>query len=228
MDNLLLKYMEESFLKTERTPGSPHPPLVTISREYGCPSKPIGQMLVEALNSGARKQHGHCWKFISKEILAESAKQLNIPEFQVRHMLDAEKKGLVLDLMTFSTTYGGNERIRKTVEKVIHGFAFQGYAVIVGRAGVAITREHPNALHFRLTAPLDWRVSEIAKQHGITEAQARQTAMETDARRSKFIENLLGRKLDPYVFDLSFNCKYLSKEEIVLSILRLMELKKMV
>jgi cytidylate kinase len=204
------------------------PPVVTLSREYGCPSKLIGQMLVEAVNSRARKEHSMSWKFINKEILEESAKQLHLPEFQIKSMLDADKKGVVLDILTFSTTYGGTQRIRKTVEKVIRSFAYQGYAVIVGRAGVAITRDHPNALHVRLTAPLEWRVSEISRIHGIPEAQALRTATEIDAKRTKLIETLLGRKLDPYLFDIAYNCKYLSKEEVVLSILRIMELKKMI
>jgi hypothetical protein len=54
------------------------------------------------------------------------------------------------------------------------------------------------------------------------------TANETDAKRTRLIENLLGRKADPYLFDVSYNCMLLNKEEIVQSVLRLMEMKKMV
>jgi cytidylate kinase len=228
MDNLLIRYMEESFLKKEFLPGSPGPPLVTLSREYGCPSKLIGQMLVEAVNARARKERSKQWRFINKEILEESARQLHIPEFQIKSMLDADKRGVIMDILTFSTTYGGNQRIRKTVEKVIRTFAHQGYAVIVGRAGVAVTRDHPNALHVRLTGPIEWRAAEISRIHGITAAQALKKAADVDAKRTKLIETLLGKKIDPYIFDIAYNCKYLSKEEIVQSIFRLMEMKKMI
>jgi cytidylate kinase len=143
-------------------------------------------------------------------------------------MLDADKRGVVLDILTFSTTYGGSQRIRKTVEKVIRSFARQGYVVIVGRAGVAVTRDHPNALHVRLTAPIEWRASEISRIHGIPADRALKTALDVDAKRTKLIETLLGKKFDPYLFDIAYNCKYLSKEEVVQSIFRLMELKKMI
>ena len=52
--------------------------------------------------------------------------------------------------------------------------------------------------------------------------------MDIDAKRTQLIENLLGRKPDPYLFDVSFNCMYLSREEIVQAALRLMEMKKMI
>jgi cytidylate kinase len=228
MENLLIRYMDESFLKNERMRGAPGPPLVTLSREYGCPSKLIGQMLVEAINMKARKERSRQWKFINKEILEESARQLHIPEFQIKSMLDADKRGMVLDILTFSTAYGGNQRIRKTVEKVIRSFAHSGYVVMVGRAGVAVTRDHPNSLHVRLTAPIDWRAGEISRIHGVTVAQALKTAADIDAKRTKLIETLLGKKLDPYLFDMAYNCKYLGKEDVVQSIFRLMELKKMI
>jgi cytidylate kinase len=228
MENLLLKYMEESFQKTDANPTGRCNPIVTLSREYGCPSKLIGLMLVEALNRRRGNASARKWRLINKEILEESARELSVPENQIKSMLDADKKGVVMDILTFSTTYGGSERIRRTVQKVIRSFASSGYAVIIGRGGVAVTRDHPNALHVRLTAPIEWRAGEISARYGIPLLQARETAEEVDLKRHKLIENLLGRKPDPYLFDLAFNCMYLGKEEIVQSTVSLMEIKKMI
>lgn len=228
MENLLIKYMEESFHKSEPRPSGQYNPIVTLSREYGCPSKLIGLLLVEALNRRSAATAVPKWRLINKEILEESARELNVPEVHIQSMLDADKKGVVLDIMTFSTTYGGSERIKKTVQKVIRSFAHIGFAMIIGRGGVAVTRDHPNALHVRLTAPIDWRAKEISERHGIPVLQARKMAEEIDVKRYKLIENLLGKKPDPYIFDLAFNCMYLSREEIVQAIIRLMEMKKMI
>ena len=228
MENLLLRYMEESFHKSDSGPAGQARPVVTISREYGCPSKLIGQMLVEAINRRIHKEMPVKWRLINKQILEESARELHIPEIHVKSLLDSEKKGIILDVLTFSTTYGGTERIRKTVLKVIRSFAFSGYVVVIGRGCAAAIRDHPRALHIRLHAPLEWRASEIASRHGISVEAATRTAMDIDAKRTKLIENLLGRKPDPYLFDVTFNCKYLSREEIVQSALRLMEMKKMI
>jgi cytidylate kinase len=228
MENLLLRYMEESFLRSESVSGGQARPVVTISREYGCPSKLIGQMLVESVNRKSIKERSSKWRLINKEILEESARELHLPESQIKSLLDADQKGIVLDVLTFSTTYGGSARIKKTVEKVIRAFAYTGHVVIIGRGGVAFLRDHPSSLHIRLQAPLGWRIAEISRIHGVTLQQAMKTANETDAKRTRLIENLLGRKADPYLFDVSYNCMLLNKEEIVQSVLRLMEMKKMV
>ena len=107
--------MEESFHKADSGPAGQARPLVTISREYGCPSKLIGQMLVEAINRRTRKEMPVKWRLINKEILEESARELHIPGDPCQILLDSEKKGIVMDVLTFSTTYGGTQRIRKTV-----------------------------------------------------------------------------------------------------------------
>jgi len=228
MENLLLKYMEESFHKGEPPKGGPFPPFVTISREYGCPSKLIGQLLVETINKRAGSGFSERWRFINKEILEESAHELQLPEMQIKNMLNAEKKGVVMDILTFSTSYGGTERIRKTLQRVIRAIAYTGHVVIIGRGGVAVTRDFPNSLHIKLQAPLEWRVKGISEIHGITLEQARRAAGDIDTKRANLIGNLLGKKAEPTIFDVIYNCMYLTTEEIVQSIIGLMEVKKMI
>ena len=50
-----------------------------------------------------------------------------------------------------------------------------------------------------------------------------------DLKRTKLIETILGCKLRSYICSMSaFNCKFLSHEEIVQAIIRLMEMRKMI
>lgn len=228
MQNLLLKYMEQSFLKTELRPGGNFAPVVTISREYGCPSKPIGQLLADTINRRPARYDAPRWKFINKEILEAAAKELKMPEVQFNSMLGAEERGIVLDIMTFSSTYGGSAHIRKTFQKTVMSFALQGYVVIGGRGGVAITRKLPNTLHLRLQAPLEWRIREVMTHHGITERDAVKMIHKIDAKRTSLIESLHGSKFTPTLFDIIYNCETMSKEEIVSAIIQVMVHRKMI
>ena len=49
--------------------------------------------------------------------------------------------------------YKSDLKIRTTIAKVIRKFANEGNAIIVGRGGVAITRDIPLSLHIFLEAP---------------------------------------------------------------------------
>jgi len=227
LENLFQRYLEESFRSSEKNTKGAFPPIVTISREYGCPSKLIGQLLVKTLNNRHPSGKDPLWHFINKEVIEEAARELKIPEVQVASLLTAENKGVVLDIITFSSSYGGTQRVRKTVEKVLKNFASRGHLVLVGRAGAAVLRDFPNSLHIKLHAPIEWRKHEISERKGISEKEALQTLMDMDMKRKKLIETILGKPLEPTLFDASFNCKYLSHEEIVQAIIRVMELRKM-
>ncbi len=76
-----MKYMgaregkQEKPAKKVGIPG----PVITISREYGCHGKRIAEKLADILTakskaSGENKQ----WRWISKEILEQSAKELKL------------------------------------------------------------------------------------------------------------------------------------------------------
>lgn len=227
MDTLLLSYLSKGFDDQAGDLTGAHRPVVTISREYGCPSKLIGQMLADQLNRHFSVEKDPKWVVINKEILEESARELKISEPQIKSMLDSEKKGVVVDLLSFSTTYGGGERVKRTVQQIIRNIASRGRVVIIGRGGAVILRSHPDSLHIRLEAPLEWRIAEIVKVQGIPPHEAARIAADTDAKRTRLLENLLGNKPGPYLFDVTFNLKYLSKEEIVQSLIALMLKRKM-
>ena len=67
-----------------------------------------------------------------------------------------------------SKYYKSDRKIRGTVGKVIRNIACEGYAVIVGRGGVAITRDIANSLHINLEAPMEWRVLRVSEKHNLS------------------------------------------------------------
>lgn len=193
-------------------------PVVTLSREVGCPAKNIASDLSEKLNTLKRKHSKeHPWRWIDKEIMMESAKELKVDSSQIQHVFDYKKRGILEDLLLAQSKdyYKSDMKIRTTIAKVIRNFANAGNAIIVGRGGVAITRDIPKSLHIYLEAPLEWRALRVADKHNFTIDQARSYAQNIDKKRSTFRDFFQGKGNDYTRFDIKLNCMTLEPNELI-------------
>ncbi len=224
MQSDLLHYLQK------RYEGSPAKktgtgPVITISREYGCPAKVIAQKLADIL-SNKKNQFGekHCWKCYSKEIMDETAKHLQISPSNIKYVFDYQKKGALEDFFSsFSQFYQSDKKIRNTVGKVVREIAEQGHAIIVGRGGIAITRDITNSLHINLVAPLDWRAVVLSEKYNITFENAKATAIEIDRKRKEFRNYFEGKNTDYTFPDITINCMTFTVDEIVETITKIAE-----
>lgn len=204
-------------------------PVVTISREFGCPSKLIAQLLTKELNQYHNPANPQQWKFINKEIVEAMARQLDLNPTEVNYMMSLGGYGLVEDVLaSFSQSYVSNHRIRKTITSVVRSIAGQGYVVIVGRGGSGILQDFPNTIHIRLQATLEWRTKAICKSRNLSKAESSKLVVEMDNKRDAFVEMLTVGSFQPYFFNIALNCSSLSNEEIVGTILGLMKIKKLI
>lgn len=230
MENLLRKYLEEKFEEQNRVKPLGKYPFITLSREFGCPSKLIAKSLAEALNKrNPPDRKKPSWRFINKEILMDSAKELDLDPSKLKYVFAAERKNAIDDIFaSFSDQYKSDLKIKKTIREIIRSFALGGNVIIVGRGGVAITQEFNNGIHIRLQAPLEWRVQGICYRRALSEKEAHKLATDTDRKRTGLIEIFLGRKFDDSLFDLVFNCQTFEPDEIVSGIIHMMEIKELI
>ena len=185
-------------------------------------------MLAEELNHRPGTQNCK-WHYINKEIVEQAAKELELEPSKIQHLFSMDRIGMMDDIFSsFSANYKSTLKIRKTIRDVIQSFTGRGFVIIVGRGSVAITQGRPDSLHIRLHAPLDWRVQCVSEHKGLTLEEARKVAIETDFKRSALIESFLGHKFDIGLFDASFNCKTISNDQIVNTIIKMMEDRKMI
>ena len=208
--------------------GCPYP-FVTISREYGCPSKLVANKIETLLNKRPHPVKGPAWRSVNKEIVMEAARELNLHPDKVNSIFNTNYLGEIEDILSsFSSNYKSNRRIQKTIREVVKSFVLTGYIIIVGRGGVAITQGCPNALHIRLNAPLEWRIGKISESHQLSPSEALRRISDIDKKRTVLVEQFLGRKFDPTLFDLIYNCQSFTVDDIVSSIINVMEQKKMI
>ncbi|MFH0757737.1 MAG: cytidylate kinase-like family protein [Bacteroidota bacterium] len=212
----LTKYLADWY-KEEPAKNIYPGPVVTISRELGCPAKTLAISLTERLNSLKRmKAKDHPWRWISKEILQESARELEVDSSQIQHVFEYKSRGVLEDLLLAQSKdyYKSDLKIRTTIARVIRRFANEGNAIIVGRGGVAITRDIPKSLHIFLEAPLEWRAIRVAEKHNYTIDQARTFAQNIDKKRSLFRDYYQGKGNDYTRFDIKLNCMTLEQEDM--------------
>jgi cytidylate kinase len=225
----LLKYMSDRMNKEDEVMKDPGP-VITISRDFGCPSKKIAIALTEALN---KKREGQSmekkWRWINKEIMHESARELELEPEKIRHIFDYKQKSLFEELISAHSNkyYKSDKKIKNTIAKVIRNIGTEGHAVIVGRAGVVITKHIPKSLHIHLEAPLEWRALRVSEKEEISLEEARERAKDIDKKRLQFREYYEGGQTDYTWFDLSFNCMTLSVDEIVSLIMKSAELRSL-
>jgi cytidylate kinase len=226
----LLTYLTHRYYKSEGTKTEPGP-VITISREFGCPSKMIAAKLTDLINSKlAARGIKDTWKWISKEILTEAARELSMQPDEIQYVFDYEQKGILGDILSSQAHkyYKSDKKIRNTVADVIRTFGIHGNVIIIGRGGVAICKDIPRSLHLNLEAPLEWRAVLISQKYDLTIDKAKKLALDTDKKRREFREYFAGKNTDYTRFDVSFNCMTLSVDEIADSILKIAEVRHLV
>jgi cytidylate kinase len=206
-------------------------PVVTISREFGCPAKKIATRLVLHLNeTKISRAKNFPWRWINKEILSESARELNLDPEEIEYVFKFEKKTFFDDILSSQSRkyYKSDRMIRKTIASVIRNIASEGNVVIIGRGGVAITREMERSLHVMLEAPLNWRAARTAEKHCMTEKEAVKYCLEVDKKRKELRDYFHGKGTDYTRFDVKYNCMTLSTEEISENIFNMLQSRKFI
>jgi cytidylate kinase len=226
MQGDLVTYLKKKYQDSQSKMTGPGP-VITISREYGCPAKLVAQKLAEALSE---KRNLNCekvsWKWYSKEILEESAKILQMDPSKIKYVFDYEKKATLEDFFnSFNNYYKSDRAIRNTIGKVIREIAVQGHSIIVGRGGIAITRDLPRSLHVNLEAPIEWRAVRVSQHYDLSIEKARETCNDTDKKRKEFRDYFEGKNTDYTRADITFNCMTLTPDEIVATIVKMVEVR---
>jgi Cytidylate kinase-like family len=84
---------------------------------------------------------------------------------------------------------------RRATEHVILEHAEGPGAVILGRGGAAVLREHPGALHVRLDGPVEARIRQGMAVEGVDRATAERHVTETDRARETYVQHFY--RVDP-------------------------------
>ncbi|MCF8332079.1 MAG: cytidylate kinase-like family protein [Bacteroidales bacterium] len=218
MDNAMFKYFTERYknqlseLKTQGQTGHDPGPVITISREYGCQGKEFSDVLKKKLDT-----IDPLWRIISKEVLDDSARELKMDSRQLEYVFKGERMSTIEEILNAMSSryYKSDERIHRTIRKVIYQFGKKGYSIILGRCGVCITQDIENSLHLKLEADKPYRLNNIMKWRNLSREDAEKEMEQTDRNREWLMNRFSKNKFNPRQFDLRINTERFSINEAV-------------
>lgn len=227
MGNSLMNYLNQRMKEgnaSDKGKGVTAGPVITISREVGCNGIKLANKLAAELNKQRTISE---WKVLSKEIFYESAKELDLEPEKIRqNFKKTDRYTFEQILKAFGDKrFKSEAKIAKTVKEVVYSLAIDGFNIIVGRASHIIAYDIPNALHLRLTAPLDYRISTIMHNNKLTKEEAIAFIAKVEKERIAFRKALSEESLHEEYFDLYINRASFSDEQAVKIILFAIEQK---
>jgi cytidylate kinase len=165
--------------------------LVTLSAPYGAGGSQVGPTVAERLGV----------PFVDRAIPTDVAGRLAVPLHDAIERDESVGSWLTRALLSFgqvgpvlagATPVPGSvlteETFRAATEQVLRQHAVSG-AVILGRAGAIVLRDHPGALHVRLTGPTERRIEQGMLLEGVDRATATRHIEETDRARETYVRH---------------------------------------
>lgn len=186
------------------------PLFITISREFGCDAKKLANFLVEKLNSEGRE---HPWQSFERSSLLELAEPGELNE-EMLQLLDqyghSEFQGYIQEAI-----FGRPSQYRtiKNLAKMIRVLARRGHVLFVGCGASVLTKDFSTGVHFRLFAPLEWRIQNFANRWGVDQKTAEKRVAESQKHRDAFLQTYLAEAIDnPNLYDLMINNSRIAPE----------------
>jgi cytidylate kinase len=166
--------------------------LITLSAPYGAGGSQVGPAVAERLEL----------PFVDRVIPTRVAERLAVPLGEAVDRDEAIGGWLTRALLSFGQVgpaLGGatpppggvltDDAFREATEQVLREHAEGEGAVILGRAAAVVLRDHPSALHVRLTGPRDARVAQGMRLEGVDRATAERHLEATDRARETYVRH---------------------------------------
>lgn len=203
------------------------PFVISISRLFGSGGAYVGQQLAANLNM----------LYVDREIISEAAKALSVGEEDVE--LHDEKvtsvwQSYFQSLGFFAPdTYAppilvpSDQELHEVEAKVIESIADTQSAIIIGRCGAHVLRDHANHISVFLHSHVDVRIARVMKIYNLPEGAATERIRRSDRERTRYFHMITGNhRTDALQYDLSIDTGKLGLDESVQLITRYVELAR--
>lgn len=178
--------------------------VIAIERLYASGGNEIGKRLADALG----------YKLYDRNILTESAKNLQIPAIYIESLEETSSGGFIFNL-TKSTPFGGGpsekdlpmaDKLFAEEKNIIEKAANEGGCIIVGRAASYILKDRDDCLKVFIHADTETRMKRAIEKEGIKQSEVENTMKKYDKRRKDFYNSVTKWEWgNPNYFDMCLN-----------------------
>ena len=191
-------------------------PVVTIRGQLGSGAPEIGKLVADKLHTD----------YVDREIIADVAARLAWSEEAVaaKEMPPGTLLGRIAEALGRSATHEGaylpawqipldDTRYLVGLESVIKELASSQSIVICGRGSQFILRDHPDALHVLIVAPLELRLKRVTETMNLDGETAKNEIARSDSSHREFTKRYFQAELEDSVnYDLIINTENLDFE----------------
>ena len=217
-----LNQLMGSLRTSEETPAGvltkearPIRPFVTISRQAGSGGIRFGRLLAERLN---RKQPPpqHPWNSLDRELVERIAHDHHLST----ELIDSLEKSSHTWIEEFISGFSHSDHsssdlaVFRRVMLTMRALARAGHVILVGLTGEQMTRGVPGGLNVRIIAPFEWRVTNLAKNDGLSEDDARHRVKLLDNDRNAFTDKFWPHVDRTVAFHVTLNASMLTEEQM--------------
>jgi cytidylate kinase len=173
--------------------------VITISRQHGSGGSTFAQTLSK--NCG--------FKLVWREVINKAAIQIGAPDVALAMIDELGLLGLCPDEKTCQAYIDA-------INSVMHEYADKGKTIIVGRASQVILKDFKGALHLRIIASEETRVSNLVRRKKINVNSAKAQIEESDRYRRNYLERFYHIDWNnPALYDLTINMDRLTIQQAV-------------
>jgi cytidylate kinase len=194
---------------------SESPFIITISRELGSGGSYIGKLLADFFKIA----------YVDREIIIEAAKKLQLVEDELQsrdeNVTSFWKSFLQLSSYTIQDVYlppqmyiPSDAELFKTESEVIMGISQTYPAVIIGRCGSYILRNHPRHIGVFLHSDIQFRQQRVQDLYHLSPEKALKMLHESDCARSQYFHKFTGKEwTDARQYNLSIDTSSIGLEK---------------
>ena len=176
-------------------------PTVTLTREFGCEGYPVAEKLQALLE----KRSGQPWVVMDRALLDAVAKDHDLSA-QILQNIGRKNRFLDDMLSTFTPRWKSDKDYYRLLCRQITALAEQGNVILVGRGAVILTQQTWNCFHFRIVAPMRFKVDSIVSRMALPPEEAQELIEVRQRQRDAFLKDFLGRDVaEPTLYHLLFN-----------------------
>jgi hypothetical protein len=197
-------------------------PFVTISRLAGAGGEAIGTALARHLSRDTELCGASGWQVHDGDVCAEIAADPALASRLEDLVREVYRPGLEEFLQHGQRPAGGQPIPLYRVFRTMRHLAVVGQGVLIGRAGVMLTRDLPAGVHIRLIAPREVRLERMRGRFGLTRDRALEALGEQDESRARLFLEYFQRQIDdPLLYDAVWNTARVTIDAVVEATVRL-------
>ena len=202
-------------------------PFITISREYGCFAYKIGEKIAELLNN--EKDYNPVWTAYDKQLLENIMNDLGLSSSLTETLTGKARKQLTNLIQTSFSKFPPQVAVFRKLAETVTLLAANGNAIIIGRAGNAISRNFESGFHVRIIGKIDWKIENIRSKTDLSKKDAKKLIETRTDQRDNFIKEFVKFDVkEPTNYHLVINHSRYTVDEVAQLIIHGLKTKGMI